>query len=100
MRHRPLPEIIGGIRSVRDYFERFLPEDQLYEPELDRANEILAVIETGATDPETVAQVTAILASPMPEHYDGTGWERFRALVGEWIEAAEGVFGEGRGRRA
>lgn len=89
--HRPLPEIVGGIRSVRDYFERFLPEDPLFVPELQRADEILAVIDTGSTSADTVATVMAIMSRPMPPHHGGTGWERVVSLVEEWGEAlAEG----------
>ena len=86
---RSLTEIVGGICSVRDYFIHFAKEQPLFLPELTVANEIVSLIQSGATDEATRGRVIALLEAPLEAHYDGTGWHHFKSLVREWVEASE-----------
>lgn len=80
---------IGGICSVRDYFEHFSKEQALFLPELRVANEIVALVKDGAVDQATRENVQSSLRSLLEEHCDGTGWHHFKSLVAEWSENVE-----------
>lgn len=91
---RPLSQIVGGLRSVRDYFERSSREDASFLPEWEVAVEIVRVIEDGAMDPRTRDRVRRLVEAPLRDHHDGTGWEHFRSLIREWLEATRVAAGE------
>lgn len=88
-RHRPLPVIIGSIRSVRDYFAENSKHEPLFLPELRVAEEVVALLKAGPVDLGTRERVQSAIGGLVGEHYDGTGWHHFRSLVREWMEAAE-----------
>jgi len=86
---RPLSQIVGGIRSVRDYFEQFSKEDPSFLPEWRVAVEIAVLVDEGSTDRTTRDHVRALLETRLADHHDGTGWQHLNALVCEWLAVAE-----------
>jgi len=84
---RSLSQIVGGLRSVRDYFEQSSREDPAFLPEWEIAVEIVTAIEDSTADPRTRDRVRQLVEAPLRDHHDGTGWEHFRSLIIEWLEA-------------
>lgn len=91
MKQVTIAEIIGRIRSHRDYFAHFAKGEPLFVPELSVANEILASIEVGSVDETTRNRVERAINGLTEEHYDGSGWHGFKNDVRFWLERAGGA---------
>jgi hypothetical protein len=86
MKQVTIPEIIGRIRTHRNYFAHSAKEEPLFLPELRVANEILALIDGGSVDEAVRNKVERALNGLTERHCDGTGWHGFKNDVRFWLE--------------